>query len=443
MLLLSAAHDLVLEHLGGEVTAEAPATLTSALLLLPVAYAALVFGLGGAVATASWATFLVIPHWVLYGHHDLAMAHLWVEITSFVLLMAVAVLVGSRVEREQAARLRAEEALQAASVAQARYHALFDDHSSPVVVTSGTGTVVELNTAAAALLGPDAVGLPLDASLGVSVDRLRGGGPPYLTCGDRQFLATTTEVTSSSSPLVQVVLTDCTEQHRRQAEHQAFSARLIGVVEDERRRLARELHDEPLQQLVYVARSLGDLEHVEGLPAGLVEELHRDAVLSRGAADGLRKLIRGLRPPVLDDLGLVPAVRQLVEQAGERAGLEVRLTLTGTPVRLPPEVELTAYRVVQESLSNVLRHAEAGTAEVALELGPELVVLVADDGRGFDTDGERRPRAERGMGLLGMAERIAAVDGTLDVTSSPGAGTQVRARIPLSGLAKEPAESPA
>lgn len=428
VLVLSGFHDLLLEHLDESGPAHGvPATLTSSLLLVPVTYAALAFGSGGALLTAAWATALVLPHWLLFGHHALSEVHLWIEVTTLLVVLGVGVVVGGRVDREQQSRLRAE-------LSEARFRALFDGHASPVLVAGPDGVVADLNASARELLGPEAVGRTVAASLGAGLEQLRAGDPPYLTCptpqGPRLYTASTTDVASSPA-LVQVVLTDVTEQHRRQEEQRAFSGRLITAVEEERRRLARDLHDEPLQYLVYVARALDDVAQLSDLPPELAGELARDAALSRAAADGLRTLIRGLRPPVLDDLGLVPAVRQLVEQAGGRAAVEVRLTVTGEEVRLPAEVELTAYRVVQESLSNVLRHSSARTADVALHVGEELLVTVGDDGRGFDVSATTSAHGRDGMGLLGMAERVAAVHGVLDVSSSP-TGTRVSATIPLS-----------
>lgn len=434
VLALSLVHDVLLTRLHEQQLALGiPAPLTSALLLIPVTYAALTFGVVGAVVTAAWATALVIPHWLLLDRHPVNEAHLWIEIINFFVLMAVAIVIGQRVDREQQARRRAEDALRAASVAEARYRALFGEQPAPVIIADATGAVVELNAAATAMLGTIALGRPLEDSLGVSVAELRSGDQPFVTCDvhndARHFLATTTDVTSS--PLVQIVLTDCTEQHRRQLEQRAFSVRLITVLEDERRRLARELHDEPLQHLTYLARGLGDLARSPGLSAALVDELERNAQVSREASGALRKLIHGLRPPILDDLGLVPAVRQLVEQAGGRTGLDVGLDVSGTPVRMPADVELTAYRIVQESLNNVLRHAEARTTRVTLEFGDSLVVAVDDDGRGFDTRDVVRRQAMTGFGLTGMAERVVSVGGVVDVRSDLGKGTHVRATIPV------------
>ena len=137
-----------------------------------------------------------------------------------------------------------------------------------------------------------------------------------------------------------------------------------------------------------------------------------------------------LRPTMLDDLGLVAALEAFAKQFAARTGVKVEVRVSRRPERLPPEVELVAFRVVQEALSNVARHSRATRAEVTLVAGTgALVVSVSDDGRGFDLPDALDSR-ERSLGLFGMHERASLVGGRLSLDSEPGRGTRVRLEIP-------------
>jgi signal transduction histidine kinase len=205
---------------------------------------------------------------------------------------------------------------------------------------------------------------------------------------------------------------------------QALSRRLVEVQESERRHIARELHDEAGQALVSLRFGLRLLEReIEsgGSVSGQVSELmeRTDAVI-----DALHRLAADLRPASLDHLGLEAALHQYSRSAGRKLGLAVRFKSRGfTSERLPPVVETALYRVVQEAMTNVVRHARATRVDVLLERrGERVSVMVEDDGVGFDP-----ARVQRGdhFGLLGLRERAEALGGSLTVESRPGAGTTV------------------
>jgi signal transduction histidine kinase len=204
----------------------------------------------------------------------------------------------------------------------------------------------------------------------------------------------------------------------------------IEASEQERRRWARDLHDETLQGLgalrLLLSTSLrSDEEELRSRVTRAIEQLDVEI-------DNLRGLVTELRPAALDELGLAAALRSLVErvtaQGDLAAELEVDLRWEAgeQPERLAVDIEETIYRLVQEGLRNVLRHAEASTARIAVcEQDTLVVVTIRDDGQGFDLDAP-----SRGFGLLGMRERIDLVGGELEVSSEPGEGTTVRARLP-------------
>lgn len=208
----------------------------------------------------------------------------------------------------------------------------------------------------------------------------------------------------------------------------AYAAQVLTAHEEERRRVAQELHDDPLQALIHVSRRLDSIGVRQDLPQWASADLaearsHLDAVV-----DSLRSMARRLRPPLLDDLGLVTAVRRVAQDSGSRSAAEVVFTCTGSERRLEPEVEVSVFRIAQEALSNVERHSAARSVRVALEFGERGVRLsVADDGVGFDCDGVE---GDAHLGLLGMRERAAMLGGALRITSAEGRGTLVVAEVP-------------
>jgi len=201
--------------------------------------------------------------------------------------------------------------------------------------------------------------------------------------------------------------------------------RVVEAQELERRRLARELHDQTGQELTSVLLGLkaveeasDDAERVEALAAvreQVVETLH-----------DVRRLAVELRPKALDDFGLAPALERLRETFSEQTGMRVDLE-SRIRERLPPDVETALYRIVQEALTNVVKHAQAGVVSIVLARNASAVtVLVEDDGRGFSREG-----SGEGLGLLGMGERLALLGGKLRIESRPGAGTTIVAEVPL------------
>jgi signal transduction histidine kinase len=206
-----------------------------------------------------------------------------------------------------------------------------------------------------------------------------------------------------------------------------MSSQVLTAQEEERKRIARELHDDTAQALTSVLvrlrlmeRSLGD----ERLQKGLTEL----RALTGATLEGVRRLAIDLRPPMLDDLGLEAALQSLVQDFSQR--WPIKATFASSRLgRLPVEAELVLYRIVQEALSNVAKHANASTVLVRLtRRGQTLRLLVEDDGCGFDVEATKHSR-ESGLGLFGMEERLALVGGTLWVNSAVGGGTRVSAEV--------------
>jgi two-component system sensor histidine kinase UhpB len=201
------------------------------------------------------------------------------------------------------------------------------------------------------------------------------------------------------------------------------------VQEAERRRLARDLHDGIGQTLTALKQQLDVVEQSAGaLPAAAHARLRDAAELAAQALHETRELSRLLRPQILDDLGLDPALRWLTRTFAERTGVALEVDLVGLDGRLPADLETLAYRVVQEALNNVGKHAGARRAQVVArcEHG-ELQLVVADDGRGFDAAAAEGD----GSGLRGLRDRVELFGGRLEIGSRRGRGTRIAARVPL------------
>jgi signal transduction histidine kinase len=230
------------------------------------------------------------------------------------------------------------------------------------------------------------------------------------------------------------------ERRRAEEARQRLLRRLVTAQEEERRRIARELHDQLGQHLTALMLGLQSFKEPGGPAApapGCVERLQ--AITDQLMQD-VHRLARELRPAELDNLGLPTAVRRHAAAWSQYSGVAVDFhSHNFGPAALPPPVETTLYRVVQEALTNVLRHAQARRVSVLLERRPDSVLaIVEDDGRGFDAEAVRAaPGAQDRLGLLGMQERVALVGGTLDIESTAGAGTTLFVRVPLDGAGRE------
>jgi signal transduction histidine kinase len=211
------------------------------------------------------------------------------------------------------------------------------------------------------------------------------------------------------------------------------------VQEEERRRLARELHDGIGQTLSALKIQLERLEQqAEGARPELLARLADSVQLVGRVLNETRELSRLLRPPVLDGLGLVPALRWLARTLEQRTGLAVELEVEGIDERLDPDLETLVFRVVQEALNNVVKHAGVSSTKVALKAGTgHLSLQVADQGRGFDVASAWRTSAESsGCGLRGIQDRVELFGGRFQVHSKPGGGTELRVRVPLNSGAE-------
>ena len=223
---------------------------------------------------------------------------------------------------------------------------------------------------------------------------------------------------------------------RLSGESLAYSARVFESIEDERRRIGRELHDDTSQSLAAALLSLDAAQKALGGCRGDVRE--RVAAARELIADSLeqlRLLVYDLRPTTLDDFGLVPALRRYVQSHLQVPGLTVVTDFEDAGRRLPPEVETALCRIAQESLANTVEHAQATRVVLRLETQPGYAALaVEDNGRGFDLAEAVVDRpGTHGVGLLSIRERTELLGGTVNIDTAPGSGTRVHVVVPLRG----------
>ena len=284
---------------------------------------------------------------------------------------------------------------------------------------------------------------PQDRERVLTISRERQAGRPAPTrydfmgvCknGNAIFIAVSaTTVNYQGETLNLVYLRDVTARRRAEEEIRHLSRRLIEGIEEERKRLASDLHDEFGQALTALHMGVESLK--DSLPASAEEPRRSCAKLIRtieSLADNVRNISSELRPDMLDHLGLVPTVEWYVDDFRSRmAGTEVEFEAMGFGGRkLDAQIEIVLYRILQEALNNVAKHARASKVSVHLTYShPRAIMLISDNGRGFALHGHDQG-TRQGIGLVSMRERAAAVGGQIDIRSTPGKGTSIRVTLP-------------
>jgi two-component system sensor histidine kinase UhpB len=220
------------------------------------------------------------------------------------------------------------------------------------------------------------------------------------------------------------------DENRRQLR--ALSAQVISVQEEERKRIARELHDETAQALATLDLNLERIQAVLD-DAAARERLASSRQLLQQTMDGLRKLVYDLRPTMLDDLGLIPAIRWYARTRLGTEGIKVHVEPTECLDRFAPSLETALFRIAQEGINNIAQHAHASNAWVYLTChNRQVVLIVEDDGRGFDVDRMVSPGGAEGhLGLFGIQERVFLLGGTFAVDSTLKGGTRLTVTVPV------------
>ena len=250
-----------------------------------------------------------------------------------------------------------------------------------------------------------------------------------IEAGERTLRAPLTGIDAQADQLASafnMVLEALDEASRQRA------SQIINAQEQERQRIARELHDETSQVLTSLLISLAVLEESIQSPEGR-ERIADTRTLAHSTLRAIRNLSIDLRPSALDDLGLLPALRWYVKEYQKKCSIEVEFHANGLKQRLPSEMETALYRIVQECLTNTARHANAHKVRINLKESDDAIkATIIDDGSGFDYEALlKNPGEGRGLGVAGMQERALLLNGTLQIFSEPGKGTKVVVNIPL------------
>ncbi len=225
------------------------------------------------------------------------------------------------------------------------------------------------------------------------------------------------------------------EVARARDDMEHLSGKLLKVQEEERRRLSRELHDGIGQTLTALRMEIHQAHLNAGLGTTAGERLMRARVLAEEAVHTVKDISLLLRPPLLDDLGLEPAIAWQSDQFTRRTGIPCRFRASGLQEMLPDDVKTCVFRVVQEALNNCQKHASPTRVQILIDQRPEaLSVQVEDDGAGFALNQKNGPVRHAGLGILGMRERAAMLGGSVVFDSAPGKGTRMTLLLPLAQL---------
>jgi len=341
------------------------------------------------------------------------------------------------------------------TISERNYRQLFENASDAIWVHDLEGNITAANEAAAKLVGYSTEELKkMNVRKFLSEESLNLTGQIRQKLLEREpveqlyeqrmmrkdgteaiLLLSTNLVTENGKPTgFQHIARDVTEERRMQDSLRYYLSQITKVQEEERKRIARDLHDDTSQVLYALSRQVDNFtrDNVALTPnqATFLKELRQQL---NNTLEGIHRFTQELRPPMLDDLGLSAALRWQVSDLEKRSGVEAELTVSGIERRCSAEVELIIFRIVQEALRNVEKHAQASRVEVAIEFGEgKTKVSICDNGKGFDLKGSLADLPRTGkLGLAGMEERVRLLNGTLKIESESGKGTRVMIEVPI------------
>jgi two-component system, NarL family, sensor histidine kinase DegS len=426
-------------------------SLERLLYLLLMLYAGWALGLLGGIAVwASNATAMLLRTFIISPNFRDA----FVESLASLAVGALAVALIATYRRNQRQQQKLEKAIRDGELARQNYEELFSNASDAIWVHDMEGNITLANKACEKLTGypvseligknvrafvaPEALPLTKDVK-----DRLLRGEAMDQRYERRLIkkdgseaviqLSTRLIVSDGRPQAFQHLARDITEERRLQDNLQYYLRQVLQAQEEERKRLARELHDDASQQILLLTHGLDNLaSRIEQyLPEELREDLGKLHGVSQQTYDSIKRYAQALRPRILDDLGLVPAIKWLAQEAHDLSGIEIEVQ-TDTIPQLAPEIQLVLFRIVQEAMNNVVRHSGASEARVLLKCGgDEVNVTITDNGKGFELPRQLSDFTRRGkLGLAGMAERAQLIGGKLDVSSEEGKGTKLAVKVP-------------
>jgi signal transduction histidine kinase len=435
--------------------------LAITLYVIPLLYSALSFGWEGAILTAMWIVLLTSPSmwiWHRSGFHWLT------EVGQLAITLPAGMMVAWRVDLESKQRQRAERTSaslgmlneigerlshkleveqELPAVVERLFHGLpvdaawlcleplYPDESGAVIIEpqgyAGLPTA-ELHQLVAERRVPVVAHEGRLIAVPLGTDGAIVGSIGVAVPEGSDLIAEYTRVLAAVAHEIRVAVENARLYRQRQESLETYARQVTQAQEDERLRIARELHDETAQELVHLVRrleQLGEAEHSD-----VKQQVEQLLTLARGTLKSVRRFSRDLRPSVLDDLGLVPAIELAVEETNGRLAGGARLDVKGEPRRLVPAVELALFRIAQEALHNVERHAHAENASVELAFADDIRLIVTDDGRGWAVPSNVADLAHLGkLGVLGMKERAQLIGGSFELRSVAGEGSRVTVTV--------------
>ena len=426
-------------------------SLERLLYLLLMLYAGWALGLLGSIAiwTSGAAAMLLRTFMVSPNFRDAL-----VESLASLAVGALAITLMATYRRNQRQQQKLEKAIRDGKWARKNYEELFSNASDAIWVHDMGGNITLANRACEKLTGypvseligkdvrdfvaPEALPLTKEVK-----DRLLRGEAMDQRYERRLIkkdgseaiiqLSTRLIVSDGRPQAFQHLARDITEERRLQDNLQYYLRQVLQAQEEERKRLARELHDDASQQILLLTHGIDNLASKieQYLPEELRDDLGKLHGVSQQTYDSIKRYAQALRPRILDDLGLVPAIKWLAQEVHDLSGIEIEVQ-TDTIPQLAPEIQLVLFRIVQEATNNIARHSGASEARVVLKCeGDEVNVTVTDNGKGFELPKQLSDFTRRGkLGLTGMAERAQLIGGELDVSSQEGKGTRLTVRVP-------------
>ncbi len=444
------------------------------LYLAPIGYASLRYGTEGAVLTGLFCGLLTLPNLFLWHRSEFG----WLEVLYVVLVVIVGVVISLPVERERLQRQRAEATTQRLELLNsitsltltADLQSTIDEtlrrlvemvhlEAACVALTDSPGSATEptiiachsVDGQAGAVLttclheglvmGDHSYSAPEEDSVIVepviadflmpeTAGRVRGllavkiSPERLITDDDRKLVA-------GVASHIAIAIANQRLSHSERDLLRSYAMQMIDAQEEERKRIARELHDEASQDVVVIKRKIAALSD-RVAEESIAAELEAISELAGQTVVGMRRFSRDLRPPTLDELGLTSALEELLAEVRERSAISAELKIGGRSRRLPIETELAIFRIAQAAVHNVELHAAASSVSVQVRFEPSLVRMeVRDDGRGFAAPRNMRRLTEQGkLGLIGMHEWAQLVGGTVLIDSRPGAGTAIFLEVP-------------
>jgi two-component system sensor histidine kinase DegS len=430
-------------------------SMERALLLVPVIYAGMVFGLRAGIAALVVSLVIILPRLLITPEYR---AEGTLETGGIIILGVLANLFfqGKRKEKALHAQLvtRLEESEQGMSASEQKYLYLFENASDAIWVQDVNGMFLDGNRAFEKLSGftaEELKGIHLGKFLSgeslalarrvrkMLVNRQESVQPYeqqfYIKDGTIKTVMMSTTAVMSRGMIqgFEHVARDITQEKQQQENVQSYIQQITIAQEEERKRISRDLHDDVSPDILILIQKLDNLAATSRLKLATVKEklqdLRAQAVV---ALEALRATAQGLRPRIIDDLGLVAAVEWVAEDLEKDQEIKVSVEASGLERPLSPEARIVLFRIAQEALNNIRKHSRATQVNIRIKGAEDSITMtVSDNGQGFEVPGRAEEMVSAGrLGLMGMHERARLLDGNLEIKSTPGCGTELTVTLP-------------